>query len=50
MSLDITIKERKGFRCPDCGRLVMEQDIGLEMLVSEAAGNETGAEQLTLEV
>ena len=30
MSLDITIKERKEFRCPDCGRLVMEQDIGLE--------------------
>ena len=27
MSLDITIKERKEFRCPDCGRLVMEQDI-----------------------
>lgn len=27
MSLDITIKERKEFRCPDCGRLVMTQDI-----------------------
>ena len=30
MSLDITIKERKEFRCPDCGRLVMEQDIYAE--------------------
>lgn len=30
MGVDITIKERKGFRCPDCGRLVMEQDIGQE--------------------
>ena len=30
MSIDTTIKERKGFRCPDCGRLVMEQDIGME--------------------
>ena len=28
MSLDITIKERKEFRCPDCGRLVTTQDIG----------------------
>ena len=27
MSLDITIKERKEFRCPDCGRLVTTQDI-----------------------
>lgn len=27
MSLDITIKERKEFRCPDCGRLVTKQDI-----------------------
>ena len=27
MGLDITIKERKEFRCPDCGRLVIEQDI-----------------------
>ena len=30
MGLDITIKERKEFRCPDCGRMVMEQDIGQE--------------------
>lgn len=30
MSLDITIKERKEFYCPDCGRLVMVQDIGEE--------------------
>lgn len=27
MSLDITIKEMKEFRCPDCGRLVTTQDI-----------------------
>ena len=27
MSLGITIKERKEFRCPDCGRLVTTQDI-----------------------
>ena len=27
MSLDITIKERKEFHCPDCGRLVTTQDI-----------------------
>ena len=27
MSLDITIKERKEFRCPECGRLVTTQDI-----------------------
>ena len=27
MSLDIRIKERKEFRCPDCGRLVTKQDI-----------------------
>ena len=27
MGLDITIKERKEFRCPDCGRLVTTQDI-----------------------
>ena len=27
MSLDITIKERKEFRCPDCGRLVTTQNI-----------------------
>ena len=26
MSLDITIKERKEFRCPDCGRLVTTRD------------------------
>ena len=25
MSLDITIKERKEFRCPDCGKLVTEE-------------------------
>ena len=30
MGLDITIKERKEFRCPDCGRLVTTQDIGVE--------------------
>ena len=30
MSLDITIKERREFRCPDCGRLVTTQDIGAE--------------------
>ena len=30
MSLDITIKERKEFRCPDCGRLVTTQDISEE--------------------
>ena len=30
MSLDITIKERKELRCPDCGRLVTTQDVGAE--------------------
>ena len=30
MSLDITIKERKEFRCPDCGCLVTTQDIDAE--------------------
>ena len=30
MSLDITIKERKDFRCPDCGRLVTTLDIDAE--------------------
>ena len=30
MSLDITIKERKEFRCPECGRLVTTQDIYAE--------------------
>ena len=30
MSLDITIKERKEFHCPDCGRLVTTQDVGAE--------------------
>ena len=30
MSLYITIKERKEFRCPDCGRLVTTQDIDSE--------------------
>ena len=30
MSLDITIKERKELRCPDCGRLATTQDIGAE--------------------
>ena len=30
MSLDITIKERKAFRCPDCGRLVTTRVIGAE--------------------
>ena len=30
MSLDITIKELKELRCPDCGRMVTTQDIGEE--------------------
>ena len=30
MSLDITIKERKEFHCPDCGRLVTTKDIDEE--------------------
>ena len=30
MSLDITIKERKEFRCPDCVRLVTTQDIDVQ--------------------
>ena len=30
MSIDITIKERKEFRCPDRGRLVTTQDIDAE--------------------
>ena len=30
MSLDITIKERKEFRCPDCGRMVTTRDIVAE--------------------
>ena len=30
MSRDITIKERKEFRCPDCGRLVTTLDIDAE--------------------
>ena len=30
MSLDITIRERKEFRCPDCGRLVTTRDIYAE--------------------
>ena len=30
MSLDITIRERQEFYCPDCGRLVTTQDIGAE--------------------
>ena len=30
MSLDITIKERKEFRCPDCWQLVTTQDIYAE--------------------
>ena len=30
MGLDITIKERKEFRCPDCGRLVTTWDIDAE--------------------
>lgn len=30
MSLDITIKERKEFRCPDCGQLVTTQNINTE--------------------
>ena len=30
MSLDITISERKEFRCPDCGRLVTTRYIDAE--------------------
>ena len=30
MSLDITIKERKEFCCPDCGKLVTTSDIYAE--------------------
>ena len=30
MGLDITIKERKEFRCPECGRLVTTFDINAE--------------------
>lgn len=30
MSLDITVKERKEFCCPDCGRLVTTKDIDAE--------------------
>ena len=30
MSLDITIKERKEFRCPDCGKMVTTSDIDAE--------------------
>ena len=30
MGLDITIKERKEFRCPDCGQLVTTQNIDAE--------------------
>ena len=30
MSLDITIRERKEFRCPDCGRLATTRDIYAE--------------------
>ena len=30
MSLDIIIKERKEFRCPDCGQLVTTQNIDAE--------------------
>ena len=30
MGLDITIKGRKEFRCPDCGRLVTTRDIYAE--------------------
>ena len=30
MRLEITIKERKEFRCPDCGRLVTTLDIDAE--------------------
>ena len=30
MSLDITIQERKEFRCPDCGRLVTTLDVDAE--------------------
>lgn len=30
MSLDITIKEQKEYRCPDCGRLVTTQIVDVE--------------------
>ena len=30
MGLDITIKEQKEFRCPECGRLVTTLDINAE--------------------
>ena len=30
MGLNITIKERKEFRCPDCGRLVTTQNVYVE--------------------
>ena len=30
MSLDITIKERKELRCPNCGLLVTTQEVGAE--------------------
>ena len=30
MGLDITLKERKEFHCPDCGRLVTTRDIDAE--------------------
>ena len=30
MSLDITIKERKEFRCPHCGQLVTTQNVYVE--------------------
>ena len=30
MGVDITIKERKEFRCPDCGQLVTTQNIDAE--------------------
>ena len=30
MSLDITIKEQKELRCPNCGLLVTTQDVGAE--------------------
>lgn len=30
MSLDITIKEQKEIRCPDCGKVVAYQDVAAE--------------------
>ena len=59
MSLDITIKERKEFYCPDCGRLVTAQDIGEEYsggrvrlcsFFKSLAGSTKGAKSMEQEV